>query len=232
MMNRNTGFSNDLSNTEGTLRLKVTAINPSQAQPGKVWVKVGGEKLLLDYEDIAENGIKKGMELSERLFEELTSKSRTNTAYFKALSCLARREYSEKGLYRKLRQKGVDADAARQAVKAVAERGYVSDADYAKRLASSLSGSRALGARQVKSRLIKEGITGDELLQALESLPPPDEGIERLLRRKYAGKDLSDKRERERAARYLFAKGYDWEDIRRALEAFSESDESESEYVD
>jgi regulatory protein len=228
-MNKNTDFPDNLSNIETR---KVTRITLSQAQPGKVWVRAGGEKLLLDYEDITNNDIKKGMELSGQLYEKLSEKSRANSAYFKALNCLARQEYSKKGLYRKLRQKGVDKESAQQAAEDAAQKGYIDDGDYAKRLASSLSGSKALGARQVKSRLIQKGITGDDLKDALETLPKPEEGIQRLLRRKYAGKDLCDKKERERAVRFLFAKGYDWDDIRRALEAFAQFDESENDYVD
>ncbi len=100
------------------------------------------------------------------------------SALEKAALLLDRRDYSEKGLSEKLREKGYAEEEAREAGALLKERGYLDDGAFAQRLAEKLL-AEGRGKAYVLRALTRKGVPADlaggVLREALERLPSEEE---------------------------------------------------------
>ncbi len=135
------------------------------------------------------------------------------------------RPHSEKELRDRLRDKGV-ADADIETVTALClDYGFLNDADYAGMIVRHYA-AMGYGAGRIRQELLRRGVPKDLWDEAMnEFLPTPDETLDRLLSARLRGKDASDRKERDKAANYLFRRGYAWSDIRAALNRYGAEDD-------
>ena len=136
-----------------------------------------------------------------------------------------RNPHSEKELRDRLREKAV-SDADIETVTALClDYGFLNDADYAGTIVRHYA-ARGYGAGRIRQELLRRGVPKELWDEALdEFLPKPEETIDRLLSARLRGKDASDRRERDKAANYLFRRGYAWPDIRAALNRYGAEDD-------
>lgn len=163
----------------------------------------------------------KGMEIDDALLETLDKESKRHFAKVKAFSSLSRGDFSRKGLARRLCEKGADREAADEISHLMAEKGYVNDLEYAKRLCRTYSMEKHFGKRRVMQELFVRGIDGDTARRVTEETAIPDrDNIMMLFEAKYAKMDVSEPKCRNKVANALMRAGYDWEDIRVCLSDF------------
>jgi regulatory protein len=131
-----------------------------------------------------------------------------------ALSLLARREHSQRELRNKLRRLGFEEEAIAEALTALAGDGYQSDSRTAQaRIDASLR--RGHGPVRIRAELDERGLRGaggvidqdTDWLAAARSL----------IDRKFGDEPPADAREYARRARFLQARGYTGDVIRKAL---------------
>ena len=135
-----------------------------------------------------------------------------------------KRPHSEKELRDKLREKGVSEADIDTVTALCVDYGFVNDAEYAAMIVRHYA-AMGYGQGRVRQELRRRGI--DEALwqEAMDELPEGDETIDRLLAQRLRGRDASDRKERDKAANYLFRRGFSWNDIRAALNRYGAEEE-------
>lgn len=132
-----------------------------------------------------------------------------------------KRPRSEKELRDKLSQKGASEEDIEAVVALCVDYGFVNDREYAGMIVRHYAAS-AYGPGRIRMELKRRGVPPELWEEALEELPEGTEAIDRLLAARLRGKDLSDRKERDKAANALYRKGYSWDDIRAAMERLRE----------
>lgn len=94
------------------------------------------------------------------------------------------------------------------------------DRIYASRLANDLSNIKKFGKHRIKAELSRRGIKREIIYEVLDEIET-DEGEQILpLMEKKLGGDF-DRKSRDRAFRYFAARGYSFDDIKRAFDKIS-----------
>ena len=132
-----------------------------------------------------------------------------------------KRPHSEKELRDKLAQKGASEEDIETVVALCMDYGFVNDEEYAGMIVRHYA-AQGYGPGRIRMELRRRGVPPELWDEALEELPEDTDAIDRLLAARMRGKDLSDRKERDKAANALFRKGYSWEDIRAAMERLRE----------
>ena len=143
----------------------------------------------------------------------------------RALRLLERRDMSRRELLDKLTQKGVTPEDAAGAADRMAALGFIDDARYAP-LVVRYAAAKGWGRRRIEAELTRRGVGRDLWDEAFESLPPPDDTLDRLLRARLRGADPRDRAALKKATDYLMRRGFSWGDIESALTRLKEESES------
>lgn len=180
----------------------------------------------VDAADVFRLGLMADMELDEEGYDRLMAMSETFTARRKAAASLARADFSKEGLVRRLIQKGVAEEAAREAADYFESKGYINDREYAARLVRQYCGGKGYGRQRVEQELMARGLSREIIEESLDAYDEEEgENGDRILglfNRRFSGCDLSDEKTRRRVAGALMRYGYRWEEIRALFERLSE----------
>ncbi len=140
-----------------------------------------------------------------------------------AVRFLARREYCEKELTKKLTSRGASLESARQAVGELKDRNMINDARFAQALVR-VRMSRGYGPIKIKDELRQKGVSSDLIESSLDfDSEVWRDQIVRVLDRKYKDVPSSDYSEWAKRARFLQSRGYSTSQIRESLGDFTES---------
>lgn len=145
----------------------------------------------------------------------------------RAMRLLSVRSYSEQELLAKLRRAGVLPADALAAVAECRRRGYLNDALLAEDCAHALS-ARGSGARLIRMRLRNRGLASEHVEAALEKTADLEiDSARRALdyKLRMLSKESDPRRKREKAFRFLAARGFSASVIR---DLFSRTDFSDS----
>ena len=186
-----------------------------------------GEQFLLSLDEatLADSGLAVGDELTEEELEGLKARAEDSRAKDRALTLLAMRDHSAKELRDKLGRK-LEAESADRAVARMEQLGLIDDGRFAASYAAELVTRRRYGRRRAVYELIRKGIGREAAEEAVDALDAdPAEGARALLRQKFP-RGLVDEADRRRAVSALQRRGYDWEDIRRALDTYGMDEEN------
>jgi len=135
----------------------------------------------------------------------------------RALRLLGQREHSRRELERKLRDHESEPGALQQVLDELQAQGYLSE----RRVAESLVHRRAgqLGAARLRQELQDKGLARELIEQTLAGLQDSELQRARAVWARRFGAAPADARERARQARFLQARGFAPEVIRRVLAA-------------
>ncbi len=130
------------------------------------------------------------------------------------------RAHSEFELVQKLRHAGAGNDEIEMIKEFLNEYKLIDDRVYAERLAADLSNIKKFGKHRILAELAKRGIAREISYEVIEELET-DEGEQLLplMQKKLSG-DF-DRKSRDRAFRYFAARGYSFDDIKRAFDEIS-----------
>ena len=133
----------------------------------------------------------------------------------RALKLLAAREHSRKELERKLAPHETEPGQLKAALDELQARGFLDE----QRVVDSLVHRRAgrLGAGRIRQELQAKGLDAERVALAVASLKATEVERAREVWRKKFGLPPVDAAQRARQARYLAARGFDGEVIRRVL---------------
>jgi regulatory protein len=140
-----------------------------------------------------------------------------------AVRLLARREHSARELQAKLTARGIEPDAALEAVADLGREGLQSDARFAEMYVRSRA-ERGYGPVRIGAELGERGV-GDELIRAHLDEAGYDwrARAEQVRRKRFGARLPQDWRERSRQARFLQYRGFGAEHLRGLLDGRAES---------
>jgi regulatory protein len=146
-----------------------------------------------------------------------------SSAYEYALNLLAAREYTARGIRRKLVHKAYTPQEADSVVERLVASGIVDDSRFAAEYARQKLVNGSASVRRVRQALAQKGVDQAVAAMAIERVladEPVDQGaaIERLALRKLRSLgDLDAGVKRRRVFGFLVRKGYELEDIKTVL---------------
>lgn len=136
----------------------------------------------------------------------------------RALGLLVRREHSRKELARKLTARGVEPDAARDAVERMTAEGWQDDDRFAEQLIRSRA-ANGYGPLHIRAELGMHGIDRERVQTAMEAFEATEGDwmalAQGLVRRRFAGR-LEDPAIQRKAADLLARRGFTSEQVRGA----------------
>jgi regulatory protein len=204
----------------------ITQIVPHPRRSGRFGVSVDDvEVATVGIESLERLGLRVGVEVTPRLLTALADETAAVAVYDRALRLLAGRGYAVAELSRRLTRAGADARHVAVAIERLTAIGALNDAEYARSLTRSRVRSRGTSARRVKQELWRHGVPADVAAGAVEEVfveEAIDETsvVEKLARRRAeALHGLDPTVQRRRLYAYLARRGYDADDVRRAVDA-------------
>ena len=184
-------------------------------------VELDGEYwTILDVEIIADFHLKKGMEISEELKDEVSIAADYRRGKEYALYLLGYRDHCRAELIKKL-TKSVDISVAEEIADRMEELNLLDDARYAEKLARYLITVKKRGPHRVLREMILKGIDREVAKEAIDSLEITDNPLEELIEKKYIN-CLSDEKGRNKTIAALLRRGYDYSTIIDAISKFAE----------
>lgn len=206
----------------------ITALIPSARHPGRLEVLVDGRPMAtLSLDAIEQLRLAVGASVAGRE-EQVAQAAAERKVYDRALNLLAFRARSSAELARSLVRKGEPKELVDRAVSRLQAQGLLDDAAFAE----SFTRAKLLGARQSKRRvqqgLAKKGVTRDVTDTAIAAVFEQEGVDQRAIVEEAARKKVRSLARLEPAVRrrrlyaFLARRGYDADDVRRAMEAVGE----------
>ena len=206
----------------------ISAIVPAPRQPGRFEILIdGATTATLSLDAIERLQLRVGREVAG-LEERLALEAAQLAVYDRALNMLAFRARSSAELARALMRKGAERSIVDRTIARLQEQGLLDDAAFAQ----SFTRAKVLGAnqsrRRVQQHLARKGVAR-EVSDAAIAAVFQEEGVDqRELVEAAARKKLRTLAKQEPAVRrrrlyaFLARRGYDGDDIRRAMDAVGE----------
>lgn len=130
---------------------------------------------------------------------------------------LGRKEYSEKELRTKFKEKEYNQDDINKVINYYKSNNYQSDARFTRMFINSKNSK--MGISKLKSKLsFEKGISKDTIDEVLAELELSEiDNVIKLVETRFRNKDLKDHKEKSKAVRYLASKGFSFDDINNAI---------------
>ena len=164
---------------------------------------------------VAEFRLFPGGVVSHEIFQQIRQRSSVALWREKALEMISRRQYSARELSLKLEQKGASPEEASEVVQWLTEHRYIDDAQYASAVVRHYS-SKGYGLGRIRSEFSRRGIPREYWQDALSESSDPADTLDSLLAKKL--KDPADRQQVQKAASFLYRRGYSWNDIQSSIE--------------
>ncbi len=183
----------------------------------------GNDEFLIREEVVYKAGLRKNDELPEESLEKLIEQSSLIKIKEKAFDLLSRRPHSARELKTKLIKKGFELFAIDKIIKELIEKKYLDDEEFAKLLAEEKIRKNKKGLNLVRKALIEKGIDRKIIDKVIESYLGNEilyENAKSLADKKIKSldyKNLTEKEIKDKTARFLSSRGYDWETIEKVL---------------
>lgn len=178
---------------------------------------------------VADFGLYAGMELDEEQFASLCAAVKKASARERAVRIVAASGVSEKELKRRLVQKGEDENDALDAVDWLKELHLIDDAKTAEQIVASAA-AKGYGRARIRNLLYEKGIPREYWDEALSSVPPMDDTIDRFLRQRLKGCE-PDEKTLKKAVDALLRRGHSWGNIQSALRRYQTGLELEEDDI-
>ena len=190
---------------------------------GECQIDIDGKRTaVIDIGQVKKLGLSEGCTVSETLLEKICALSDLLAAKNSAFRSLSHTDFSQAGLVKRLCEKGIARHDAEMAVEELAEKGYLSDRDYAEKLVRVYRDEKCFGPRRVREELFKRGIPRELSEELLEGSAYNIDG--------YCTKKFSqlkrDEKTRRKVIGALQRAGYGYEEIRGALARLFEEEDS------
>jgi len=166
--------------------------------------------------------LKEGDEISEERLSSIQEESEKSTAFDKALNYISASMKTEKEVRSYLKKKGYLPAVEEYVIEKMLSYGYISDGDYARMYAKSLSDKS--GKNAIAQKLKAKGINDEDISLALDDIPPQEEAARAAFKKYMRGKEFT-KENIYKAFRNLLGKGFDYDTAKAALEGIKDEDE-------
>lgn len=186
----------------------------------KFIVEVDGKFAFVLYKgELKRFGVTQGVELSEKIYQQIRTEIVLKRAKLRAMHLLADTARSEKGLREKLRQGHYPEDIIEQAMDYVRSFGYLDDRKYAESFVLSRKESKS--RKEIYAALLQKGVSAEQIQEVLDEVYAEEgerEAIRKLILKKHVDVLQANEEELHKLYGYLARKGFRYEEIRKAIE--------------
>jgi regulatory protein len=202
----------------------ITGITAHPRKPGRFSIDGNsGELGVLSIEAIERLHLAAGMVVDEPLSAALQRESAILATYDRALNMLAARGRAAAELRRLLIRKGEPPEYADAAIERLRDVGFIDDENFARQFARSRATGGGVSRRRVQQELARRGVSRDVSSEAIAEVFAEEAIDEQMSLMRVATKklrtlgQLDAATQRRRLYGYLARRGYDADDIARAL---------------
>jgi regulatory protein len=208
----------------------ITAITASPRQAGRFVIEVDGRELAtvgIDTIDRLKLAVGRSVTAVAEALERDAAALKT---YDRALNMLAARARAASDLRRQLIRKGEPAEHVDAAIDRLRGAGFLDDAEFARQFTRSKIAGPGFAKRRLEQELYRRGVARDVATEAIDEVLEDDTldtggTIERLARKKMRSLAKLDAAGRSRRLyAFLARRGYESEDIKRAIKAVEAAD--------
>ncbi|HEU4643705.1 MAG TPA: regulatory protein RecX [Gemmatimonadaceae bacterium] len=207
----------------------VTAIVASPRRQGRFELLVDGKSVAtLSLEAIERLRLQAGIGYDEALALRVEHEARALHVFDRALDLLAVRGRAARELRRALVRKGEEPEHVDAAIERLLALGLLDDAAYARQFARSKLEGAGLSRRRLQAELSKRGVAREVADDAIADVLSDDEVDQEAILKRVAARKLRTLRRlapevrRRRLYAFLARRGYEPDDIRRAMDALGD----------
>lgn len=186
-------------------------------------------KIFIDHEfafvlykgELRQSGIKKGQNISEKIYDDIIKSILPKRAKLRAMHLLEKRPYTERGLREKLMEGLYSSDIIDETIDYLKGYGYIDDRAYTEQYIFTYSESRT--AKRMKQELMQKGVDKGIIEQVLldkkeeGELGDEDEMIRKVLLKRRFDPENADAKTIASTVRYLYGKGFSADAISRVI---------------
>jgi len=181
----------------------------------------GGYSFSVTLDSLMSNGLKVGVELSEKDIEKIKFSAENDKAAKKGLTYVSKSFKTKKQVKDYLISKGFSIQSVLFAIDKLTEFGYIDDVEYARRYIETYSSTQ--GKRLMEYKLMMKGIKKSDILAAEENFDfSSKENALKIAERRLFNKEIT-KELLSKTFRYLVGKGFSYEDAEYAISHFKEN---------
>jgi regulatory protein len=206
----------------------ITAITPTPRHPGRFDVLVDGKCVAtLSLDAIEQLQLAVGSTVAGKE-ERIAREAAQTRVYDRAINMLAFRARSSAELARSLRRKGAAKELVNHAIGRLTEQGLIDDVAFAQSFTRAKVHGAQQSRRRVQQDLARKGVTREVSDKAIATVFEDEQVDQREIVEVAARKKLRTLKNVDPAVRrrrlyaFLARRGYDAEDIRRAMDAVGE----------
>jgi len=165
--------------------------------------------------------IKKGEELSEKLYQTIIEEVLSKRAKLRCMNLLKNKDYTEYQLRSKLKQGFYPEEIIEQAITYVKSFGYVDDLKYAKAYTEYAGNTKS--KKQIEAVLLQKGVSKDVIRQACDQcleegeLADEEEIIKKLLLKKQYNIQEAGYDEYRKIVGFLYRRGFSLDKIYKVI---------------
>jgi regulatory protein len=202
---------------------RITNFKPVARRRNRFEVVLDGEPLLeVDAEVIVRLNLHRGMEVDERLLEQIRREDERLRARRAALRLLLFRPRSRRELFLSLLQKKFSKDVVETVLDQLEAEGKLHDKDFAERFVRDRVKLKFVGAHKIAAELHERGIDAHTIEAALARCYPPEKQFSTalaLLQKKIPALERPlSQLARKKIASLLYQRGFDEDTVYRVLE--------------
>ena len=177
-----------------------------------------GSSIVLYSREAGRYGLECDAEITDEVWERLMQEIFIPRARSRAMHLLEKQDRTKAGLRRKLREGGYPDAAVDMAISYVESYHYIDDDRYA----SSYVRYHQYGKsrRRIVMDLKAKGVSDDIIERAIETefTTSEEEMIRQTIKKRHYDHETADLKERQRMYRFLLSRGFDYEEIDKALQ--------------
>lgn len=197
---------------------RITAIKPQVKRTDRYSIFIDEKySFPLSANQLLNEGVRVGQELSDEDLTELQQRAALGKGYDQALNLIARRPRSERELRDYLKAKGYQLTSCEEILNMLSEKGYVNDQDFAARWVANRRLLKATSRRKLVQELKQKGLQDDVIQAALQTDKTNEvQVLKDLILKK---RNQSRYKDTVKLMQYLSRQGFNYEDIKAALDA-------------
>lgn len=205
----------------------LTLIELKQTGPEQFLARFdNGEEIRTTLSVVADLNLYSGKSFSPEAFDSLKTASGLSKCKQRALSIIGARPISTKELFDRLKEKGETPEHAEQTVQWLTNLRLLNDAEYAAMCVRHYA-AKGYGPGKIRNEFYRRGIPKDLWDDALSTMPEQDDQIDRLLRKKLRS-PAPDRNELQKAADFLYRRGFHRDEIQAAIQRYCDESEVDS----
>lgn len=196
--------------------MKITAIKQQVRRQDRYSIYIDSKYMFsFSQSELMNSGLKVGRELTQQELDELQDTATVDKAYDRALNLISHRPRSEGEIREYLRRKDLTGHDITTVVNRLTERGYLDDADFARRWVATRRLLKSTSKRRLMQELRQKRVSSDIISQALEDDETDERGVLReLIARKRKQTKYQDNL---KLMQYLSRQGYNYDDIKTVI---------------